>query len=108
MGQRRRRPNEPPGHERGSSQAQHTRHKNTGDTVGRGLNRGFVSLGVLDQPNNAGQRRIGPGLGDRIGPSGNFGGLNDTAKWMLSFGMLIGRLELLAVYAIFTVNFWRA
>ncbi|MFP7571233.1 TrkH family potassium uptake protein [Marivita sp. S2033] len=51
---------------------------------------------------------IGPGLGDRIGPSGNFGGLNDTAKWMLSFGMLIGRLELLAVYAIFTVNFWRA
>ncbi|MCL3882314.1 TrkH family potassium uptake protein [Marivita sp. GX14005] len=51
---------------------------------------------------------IGPGLGDRIGPSGNFAGLNDTAKWMLIFGMLIGRLELLAVYAIFTVNFWRA
>jgi len=51
---------------------------------------------------------IGPGLGDEIGPSGNFGGLNDAAKWMLSVGMLVGRLELLAVYAILTVQFWRA
>ena len=51
---------------------------------------------------------IGPGLGDVIGPSGNFASLNDTAKWVLSAGMLIGRLELLAVYAIFTVSFWRA
>jgi trk system potassium uptake protein TrkH len=51
---------------------------------------------------------IGPGLGDEIGPAGNFAGLNDTAKWMLSLGMLLGRLELLAVYAIFTVSFWRA
>jgi trk system potassium uptake protein TrkH len=51
---------------------------------------------------------IGPGLGDQIGPAGNFAGLNDTAKWMLSFGMLAGRLELLAVYALFTVRFWRA
>ena len=51
---------------------------------------------------------IGPGLGDQIGPAGNFGGLNDTAKWLLSIAMLIGRLELLAVYAILTVHFWRA
>lgn len=51
---------------------------------------------------------VGPGLGDQIGPSGNFGGLNDTAKWILSAAMLIGRLELLAVYAILTVQFWRA
>lgn len=51
---------------------------------------------------------IGPGLGDIIGPSGNFAPLNDTAKWILSVSMLIGRLELLAVYAILTVNFWRA
>jgi trk system potassium uptake protein TrkH len=51
---------------------------------------------------------IGPGLGDQIGPSGNFGGLNDAAKWMLTIAMLIGRLELLAVYAILTVQFWRA
>lgn len=50
---------------------------------------------------------IGPGLGDEIGPAGNFAGLNDTAKWMLSFAMLAGRLELLAVFAIFTIRFWR-
>ncbi|MGB0439554.1 MAG: potassium transporter TrkG, partial [Paracoccaceae bacterium] len=50
---------------------------------------------------------IGPGLGDEIGPSGNFGGLNDTAKWLLSAAMLLGRLELLAVFAIFTLRFWR-
>ncbi|MFZ7090050.1 TrkH family potassium uptake protein [Primorskyibacter sp. 2E233] len=50
---------------------------------------------------------IGPGLGDQIGPAGNFAGLNDAAKWMLSFAMLTGRLEVLAVFAIFTVRFWR-
>ncbi|MBT8409774.1 MAG: TrkH family potassium uptake protein [Alphaproteobacteria bacterium] len=50
---------------------------------------------------------IGPGLGPEIGPAGNFAGLNDTAKWLLSAGMLIGRLELMAVYAILTINFWR-
>ena len=50
---------------------------------------------------------IGPGLGYEIGPAGNFGGLNDTSKWLLALGMLLGRLELLAVYAILTVNFWR-
>ncbi|MEL6889576.1 MAG: TrkH family potassium uptake protein [Pseudomonadota bacterium] len=51
---------------------------------------------------------IGPGFGDQIGPAGNFAGLNDTAKWLLSAAMLIGRLELMAVYVIFTVGFWRA
>ncbi|WP_372571057.1 TrkH family potassium uptake protein [Ruegeria jejuensis] len=51
---------------------------------------------------------IGPGLGDQIGPAGNFANLNDTAKWMLTLGMLIGRLELMAVYVILTVQFWRA
>ncbi|MGR3551687.1 TrkH family potassium uptake protein [Pseudooceanicola sp.] len=51
---------------------------------------------------------IGPGLGDIIGPAGNYGPLNDTAKWLLVIGMLIGRLELMAVYAILTVQFWRA
>ncbi|MBO9479550.1 TrkH family potassium uptake protein [Shimia sp. R11_0] len=51
---------------------------------------------------------IGPGLGDIIGPAGNFSTLNDSAKWILVIGMLIGRLELLAVYVLFTVQFWRA
>ncbi len=51
---------------------------------------------------------IGPGLGDTIGPAGNFASLNDTAKWILSAAMLTGRLEIMAVYVIFTVHFWRA
>ena len=42
-----------------------------------------------------------------IGPTGNFAGLNETAKWILIAAMLIGRLELMAVYAILTLNFWR-
>jgi trk system potassium uptake protein TrkH len=50
---------------------------------------------------------VGPGLGDIIGPAGNFSTLNDPAKWILSAAMLIGRLELLAVYAILTIRFWR-
>lgn len=50
---------------------------------------------------------IGPGLGDQIGPAGNFAGLNDTAKWILSFTMFVGRLELMVVFAVFTVGFWR-
>ncbi|MEL6915715.1 MAG: TrkH family potassium uptake protein [Pseudomonadota bacterium] len=50
---------------------------------------------------------IGPGLGSEIGPAENFGGLNDTAKWLLSLGMLLGRLELMAVLVLFTRAFWR-
>ena len=51
---------------------------------------------------------VGPGLGDTIGPAGNFSSLNDAAKWILSAAMLIGRLELTAVYALLTLRFWRA
>lgn len=51
---------------------------------------------------------VGPGLGETIGPAGNFSSLNDVAKWILSAAMLIGRLELTAVYAILTLRFWRA
>ncbi len=50
---------------------------------------------------------IGPGLGPIIGPAGNFAPLNDTAKWILVAAMLIGRLELLTVYVLFTRGFWR-
>jgi trk system potassium uptake protein TrkH len=50
---------------------------------------------------------IGPGLGDTIGPSGNFSSLNDTAKWILSAAMLLGRLELIVVLVLFTAAFWR-
>ena len=50
---------------------------------------------------------IGPGLGPEIGPAGNFAGLPDAAKWLLSVTMLVGRLELLTVFVIFTAAFWR-
>ncbi|NBD28682.1 MAG: potassium transporter TrkH [Alphaproteobacteria bacterium] len=51
---------------------------------------------------------VGPGLGNEIGPAGNFAGLNDTAKWILSIAMLVGRLEIMAVLTILTWHFWRA
>jgi trk system potassium uptake protein TrkH len=50
---------------------------------------------------------VGPGLGDTIGPAGNFGPLPDGAKWLLSLGMLLGRLELFTVLILFVPRFWR-
>ena len=50
---------------------------------------------------------IGPGLGDTIGPAGNFAPLSDAAKWLCMAGMLVGRLELMVVYVLFTAAFWR-
>ncbi len=50
---------------------------------------------------------VGPGLGDIIGPAGNFIPLPETAKWILSFGMLMGRLEILTVLVLLTPSFWR-
>lgn len=51
---------------------------------------------------------IGPGLGEEIGPAGNFQGLNGAAKWILTLAMLVGRLEILVVLTIATWQFWRA
>lgn len=51
---------------------------------------------------------VGPGLGPVIGPVGNFAPLPDTAKWILSFAMLLGRLELITVLVIFSPDFWRS
>ena len=50
---------------------------------------------------------VGPGLGSIIGPAGNFQPLPDGAKWILSFAMLAGRLEVLALLVAFDRNFWR-
>ncbi len=49
----------------------------------------------------------GPGVGGTIGPAGNFAGLPDTAKWLLTAGMIIGRLEILTFLAVLTPAFWR-
>ena len=50
---------------------------------------------------------VGPGLGDIIGPNGNFSNLPDFSKLSLSLGMLLGRLELFAVLVLFFPSFWR-
>ena len=50
---------------------------------------------------------VGPGLGDMIGPNGNFARLPNISKWILSFGMLLGRLELFAILILFLPSFWR-
>ena len=50
---------------------------------------------------------VGPGLGDIIGPNGNFSLLPDFSKWVLSFGMILGRLELFAILVLFLPSFWR-
>ena len=50
---------------------------------------------------------VGPGLGDIIGPDGNYKSLPDISKWILATGMLLGRLELFAVLVLFFPSFWR-
>ncbi len=50
---------------------------------------------------------VGPGLGPIIGPAGNFASLPDSAKWLLSLGMLLGRLEILTVLVLVTRSFWK-
>lgn len=49
---------------------------------------------------------VGPGLGPIIGPSGNFAPLPEGAKWLLSFAMLLGRLELFTVLVLLDPDFW--
>jgi trk system potassium uptake protein TrkH len=50
---------------------------------------------------------VGPGMGDLIGPDGNYKAIPDISKWILSLGMLLGRLELYAVLVLFFPSFWR-
>ena len=50
---------------------------------------------------------VGPGLGEIIGPDGNYQSLPDLSKWILAIGMLLGRLELFAVLVLFFPSFWR-
>ncbi len=50
---------------------------------------------------------VGPGLGDVIGPSGNFSTFDPSAKWIMSAAMLLGRLELFTVLVLFLPSFWR-
>lgn len=49
---------------------------------------------------------VGPGLA-MVGPSGNFGAYSDFSKLVLTFDMLVGRLELFPVFILFCRNTWR-
>ena len=50
---------------------------------------------------------VGPGLGSIIGPNGNFSVLPDISKWVLTLGMILGRLELFAILVLFLPSFWK-
>ena len=50
---------------------------------------------------------VGPGLGSIIGPNGNFASLPDASKWILTLGMILGRLELFAILVLFLPSFWK-
>lgn len=67
-----------------------------------GLDLVTASTGALTALTN-----VGPGLGTIIGPAGNFASLSDTAKWILTLAMLVGRLEVLAVLVLLSPVFWR-
>ena len=49
---------------------------------------------------------VGPGIG-QVGPAGNYGFLHPTAIWVLSFLMLLGRLEIFTVFALFVPFVWK-
>jgi trk system potassium uptake protein TrkH len=50
---------------------------------------------------------VGPGLGDIIGPTGNYGSINDFSKWVLALAMLVGRLEIFTILVLFSKIFWK-
>lgn len=50
---------------------------------------------------------VGPGIGMTIGPAGNFSTLPDSAKLILSLGMLLGRLEIMTILVLFRLEFWK-
>ena len=49
---------------------------------------------------------IGPGLG-KFGPTDNYALLSDPGKWVLTFCMLLGRLEIFTVMVLFSKTFWK-
>ncbi|SMF09009.1 trk system potassium uptake protein TrkH [Tistlia consotensis] len=71
---------------------------------------GFCGLDFITALSSSAQAvsNVGPGLGAIVGPSGNFASLPDAAKWLLSLGMILGRLELLTLLVLCDPAFWRA
>ncbi len=50
---------------------------------------------------------VGPGIGEHIGPSGNYSNINNISKWVLAICMIIGRLEIFTILVLFSKNFWK-
>ncbi len=50
---------------------------------------------------------VGPGIGEIIGPQGDYSSINNKAKWILAFTMLAGRLEIFTILILFSKNFWK-
>lgn len=50
---------------------------------------------------------VGPGIGEIVGPAGNFASLSDPHKLMLCAAMIMGRLEMLGVLVLFLPSFYR-
>ena len=50
---------------------------------------------------------VGPGLGNEIGPNGNYGGLDSYSKIILTCTMFLGRLEMLTIMILLIPSFWR-
>ena len=72
----------------------------------------FLSLNGLDfitalSGSASAISNVEPGLGEVIGPNGNFSNLPNFSKLSLSLGMLLGRLELFAVLVLFFPSFWK-
>ncbi len=70
---------------------------------------GLLGLDIITSISGAAASimNVGPGLGALIGPAGNFAALPDAAQWILSFGMLMGRLELLTLLVLLSPYLWR-
>ncbi|HEY9080677.1 TrkH family potassium uptake protein [Magnetovibrio sp.] len=73
------------------------------------LGLGMLGLDFLTAVSSAATAiaNVGPALGPIVGPSGTFQTLPDAAKWLMSAGMLLGRLELFTVLVLFSRTFWR-
>ena len=50
---------------------------------------------------------VGPGLGEIVGPEGNYSSLTNYSKLVLVFTMFLGRLEMLTIYVLLLPSFWK-
>ena len=50
---------------------------------------------------------VGPGIGEIVGPNGNYSDIHYLGKWVLAITMLVGRLEIFTILVLFSKNFWK-